>query len=612
MCHRKIRDGQKFCDSCKQKRKNKADESYLDSLLTSVGVKTEPVKEESPIEDYYEEGNPSEGYYDTQGLQDTDIPYGGELNVAEAFKDYSSTPGSNVPPANYVLPSSNLKDTAPESANNYAMDTTPELENGYDMDAAQETEASDMGIAPGMEDVQGAESVPVDDNMSGMDDMISDLLDDMDSADIEPQQEEPAIEEADLENIFDEAEAYATLLGKDEPQPQPEENNDEMFDVSSWGSGETDDQQPQEGLTDVEWNNNNGSVFDNDVDALFEEVDANIGKADGELPVDEQLNSVDESLFGENTEKISVNQAFSDFDPIEESISVTPKKKKKKKLSWFKRLFGNTNDEVTPDMIEADRVKKEEEARQEQLNREEKKKIAEKKKAEAEAEKARKKAEADAERNRKMALAAEKKAAEKEKARKKKETALAIAEYEMEHGKINKAGATILFVIFAILTIVIIIGTNIYSYNLSFENAQKDFDVRKYNEAYYEVYGYDPYTEIKEDDILLYDRIMTVMFVNTQLNSYEYYMKSNNREKALDSLLKGLQRYDKFFQLAQNLNITDDLDYVKDKILVKLSTEFNLSEEDAYKMMSIEETVDYSEYLYGLLGSYEEELEKYR
>ena len=614
MCHRKIRNGQKFCDSCKQKRKNKADESYLDSLLTSVGVKTEPVKEESPIEDYYEEGNPSEGYYDTQGLQDTDIPYGGELNVAEAFKDYSSTPGSNVPPANYVLPSSNLKDTAPEPANNYVMDTTPEPEKGYNMDAAQEPGTMDMGIAPGTEDMQGAENVHVDDNMSGMDDMISDLLDDMDSADIEPQSEEPAIEEADLENIFDEAEAYATLLGKDEPQPQPqpEENADEMFDVSSWGSGEPDDQQPQEGLTDVEWNNNNGSAFDNDVDALFEEVDANIGKAGGELPVDEQLNSVDESLFGENTEKISVNQAFSDFDPIEESISVTPKKKKKKKLSWFKRLFGNTNDEVTPDMIEADRVKKEEEARQEQLNREEKKKIAEKKKAEAEAEKARKKAEADAERNRKMALAAEKKAAEKEKARKKKETALAIAEYEMEHGKINKAGATILFVIFAILTIVIIIGTNIYSYNLSFENAQKDFDVRKYNEAYYEVYGYDPYTEIKEDDILLYDRIMTVMFVNTQLNSYEYYMKSNNREKALDSLLKGLQRYDKFFQLAQNLNITDDLDYVKDKILVKLSTEFNLSEEDAYKMMSIEETVDYSEYLYGLLGSYEEELEKYR
>ena len=36
-CHKKIRDGQKYCDSCKQKRKNKADESYLDSLLSSVG-----------------------------------------------------------------------------------------------------------------------------------------------------------------------------------------------------------------------------------------------------------------------------------------------------------------------------------------------------------------------------------------------------------------------------------------------------------------------------------------------------------------------------------------------------------------------------------------------
>ena len=172
----------------------------------------------------------------------------------------------------------------------------------------------------------------------------------------------------------------------------------------------------------------------------------------------------------------------------------------------------------------------------------------------------------------------------------------------MEHGKINKAGATILFVIFAILTIVIIIGTNIYSYNLSIENAQKDFEVKKYNEAYYEVYG----LKIQDEDIELYDKIMTVMYVNTQLNSYEHYMKSNNREKALDSLLKGLQRYDKYLQLAQRLGITDDLNYVKGKLLEKLQTEFNLTEIEAYKMVEIDDSVDYSEYLYELLGNYDD------
>ena len=134
------------------------------------------------------------------------------------------------------------------------------------------------------------------------------------------------------------------------------------------------------------------------------------------------------------------------------------------------------------------------------------------------------------------------------------------------------------------------------------KNAQEDFDIRKYNEAYYEVYG----LKIKDEDIELYDRIMTVMFVNHQLNSYEYYMTSNNREKALDSLLKGLQRYEKYLQLAQILNITDDLNYVKSEILHELDKEFNMTEEEAYGLVKVDDSVDYSEYIYSLLGEYEE------
>ena len=96
------------------------------------------------------------------------------------------------------------------------------------------------------------------------------------------------------------------------------------------------------------------------------------------------------------------------------------------------------------------------------------------------------------------------------------------------------------------------------------------------------------------------------MFVNHQLNSYEYYMTSNNREKALDSLLKGLQRYEKYLQLAQILNITDDLNYVKSEILHELDKEFNMTEEEAYGLVKVDDSVDYSEYIYSLLGEYEE------
>ena len=597
MCHRKIRDGAKFCDNCKQKRKNKADESYLDSLLNSVaGNQTPPKKQPEP--DYYPEEelengayfdqNGNTGYDDGSAMANPDSGmYGSDVNPMEGMTDFGDMTGSDP---NTMGIDEGISGNPMEMNGDFAASGEP-YENGIDV-GSENSGASDE-----------------------MDDMLSDILQNMDEA--EPQAPESDIREEDIENIFDEAEAYAALLnneGNAEAEPGASQD-DGMFDTAGEGqSGDLsssefdipDDTPGNEGgtpegfgqeeqdsdLIDIGWNDsgeNPGSEdgqsqdYEEDPDAALDEILLNAG------------------LQGENADYSSAEEAFSGFNPIEEEIS-KEEKPKKKKLSWFRRLFGNVNDEVTPEMIEADRIKKAEEEEQAKKEKEEKKKKNEEKKAQAQKEKERKKAEADAARNKKLALAIEKKNAAKEKAKKKKEQQLAIAEYELEHGKINKAGATILFVIFAILTIVIIIGTNIYSYNLSIENAQKDFEVKKYNEAYYEVYG----LKIQDEDIELYDKIMTVMYVNTQLNSYEHYMKSNNREKALDSLLKGLQRYDKYLQLAQRLGITDDLNYVKGKLLEKLQTEFNLTEIEAYKMVEIDDSVDYSEYLYELLGNYDD------
>lgn len=542
MCHRKIRDGQKFCDSCKQKRKNKADESYLDSLLSSVG-----------------------------GNQTEEDP---SLKKSRQFPAYTD----NNSISNGRTPSSRLSQK--ESAGNG--NRTEDLWNN-----AGNTDSSNY---------QGNDTNPE------MDDMLSDILSDMDEAGIPEQETESGIKEEDIENIFDEAEAYATLLSKEgEGVSIPDEG------LVQEASQENPD------LIDFEWNEPSENTVP-EMEASTEPM-PDEGEPGDDTGMDEII--LNEALLADVGDTASVQEAFSDFDPLDEELETTGKKrkkKKKKKLSWFKRLFGNVNDDVTPEMLEAEKQKKAKKKEEEKLKKAEKKKQEEERMAEILAEKERKKAEQDAERNRKLALSIEKKNAAKEKQRKKKEQALAIAEYELEHGKINKAGATILFVIFAILTIVIIIGTNIYSYNLSLANAREDFSVRKYNEAYYDVYGYD--LKIKEsgieDDILLYDKIMTVMYVKSQLNSYEYYMTSNNREKALDSLLKGLQKYDKYLKLAQELEITSDLDYVKTEILERLKSDFNLDEQDAGDLIAMLDPVDYSEYLYGLIGDYEEEIKKYK
>ena len=54
---------------------------------------------------------------------------------------------------------------------------------------------------------------------------------------------------------------------------------------------------------------------------------------------------------------------------------------------------------------------------------------------------------------------------------------------------------------------------------------------------------------ISDEDIELYDKIMTVMYVNKQLNSYNNYYAINRYPEAL-VFIKGLERYDKYIELA--------------------------------------------------------------
>ena len=97
---------------------------------------------------------------------------------------------------------------------------------------------------------------------------------------------------------------------------------------------------------------------------------------------------------------------------------------------------------------------------------------------------------------------------------------------------------------------------------------------------------------------MLYNKIMTVMYVNKQLNSYHSYYEMKKYPEALDSLLKGLNRYDRYIELATMLGIDDDMDYVRNQILSELDSVFHLTEEEALQIASMEDIADYSKKVY--------------
>lgn len=314
---------------------------------------------------------------------------------------------------------------------------------------------------------------------------------------------------------------------------------------------------------------------------------------------------------------LSTTEEFPDdfFEEMEQSVAEKPEEEKKTKKSkkqkvkeerpkeekpkkeneLYNKLFKNVpidpskiKEDPTPEEIAA---KKKESADKKAKDKEEKKALAEAKKAEAQRKKEEKKH-----------LAADKKEAKKAK---KLEEAKLVLE-EMKTTRINRVGASIVFAFFIIVAVVIIIGTNLASHSIAIQHAEKEFERKRYNAAYEEVYG----MEVKPEEQLLYDKIMTVMYVQKQLNSYNNFMVMEENAKALDSLIKGLQRYEKYMYLADELGITADFDYVRGQLLEAINQDFGLEEAETDQLVTlynegqrVDSQLDYSIAIYDAVNS---------
>lgn len=654
MCHKVIPDGKDFCDECEIKRANQADESYLDRLLSSVSSDSEPEPrrrrdessekpEERPsmadiIADVIAEEKENRESKETPII---DEPVFGETPASEEIS-FDDMPVSDEVSFNDAPVSDDITfDEAPAgdeisfdealAGDEISLDDAP-VGDEISFDEAPVTDEPAFDTGESVPYAEGAEVSEGDDLAtfgsdppSEIDSMITDLLSEM--PEDTPEEEKEFLDQDDIASIFSQQEEAGSdsdiaeiedvpdlsvddvpadesdLLSVKEPEMvdpfggdiAPSDVTEEPEMVDPFGGDITPSAESEE--PEVQFVNPGDEPAEENVlgaDELFALDDSTISEADlvsigGDEP--ENIDIMAEIESGALEDKIKA------LDAPDKDESA-PKKKKK---SLFQRLFGNVVEELTEEQKEARRKKAEEEEKQKAAIAEAKKKGAEEAKAAKAAQKELDKAEA--EEKKKQAEEAKRKAKEeaREKARKKKEAREALEISEEDEGKINKVGAGILFILFGVIAAFIILGTNTYTYNLSIENAQTDFLIRHYNEAYYDVYG----LTIKDEDIELYDRIMTVMYVNSQLNSYNYYMTSNNKDKALNSLIKGLEKYEKYYMLATTLHITDDLEYVKTNILNELNKTFKLTEEEAYAMMNINDVVDYSEYIYALLGTYD-------
>ncbi len=395
---------------------------------------------------------------------------------------------------------------------------------------------------------------------------------------------ESPYEESESDNDNQESEDdYLSLLNqisKDDPLAESVKDIEEMMNLAEESPRKSDS------ITDV------GGVFSDALKAVS-------GLNDPNLNEDEILGAIEDSKKkGKKKKEKKKKEKRAKKGSVDSEDGVEEEKKPKK--SFFQRIFGNVKDEKADISAKGDTFDDfggpfSTPAEPPKPTKEKK---AAKKKDKANKNQASDISDEEDTGSKKGKKEKVKKVKEKKPKKPKKEIMQVIDEIDEDVGRINRLGASIVFVFFALIAILVYVGTNMFNYTVAINHATNYFDTQKYTQAYYEVYG----VKIKDEDLLLYEKIQTVMFVNKELDSYNNNYTMKDYPKALDSLLKGLKRYNKYIELANLLGIKPDMDYVRKQILAELNKVYKMSEADANQMIKIQDQKEYSLKVYEVVS----------
>ena len=334
------------------------------------------------------------------------------------------------------------------------------------------------------------------------------------------------------------------------------------------------------------------------VEDIFQDALSAVGYSGDEEDLEQELNMSSEtqeesqdSQFDDILALDDIMQNASDEEgqPAEEGVQSVPvrkqKKEKKKKTSLWKRLFGNVITDETAALEEKEREEEEDPFLKKQAEL-----IEKKKQSEADKEEKEKKSQEDKERKQQIKAEKEAQKAEKKAEKKRlKEERAAQAEKEVV-GKINPIGATIVFILFATIGVLIMVGVWLLPRRANIKEAENEYANEQYIDAYQTISA----VSIKEDEQALYDKIVLCSKLERQIQSYQTNVSMNQKLEALHALLQGLDLYNKKQDEVKALKIQKEYLQMKTQIITYLAQDYNLDEAQANEINAITDEAEYT------------------
>ncbi len=149
-----------------------------------------------------------------------------------------------------------------------------------------------------------------------------------------------------------------------------------------------------------------------------------------------------------------------------------------------------------------------------------------------------------------------------------------------------KPKAIVMFVLFVAGAIILISMLNeTVNYNNSLSAAKYNMENGNYGKAYDALSG----LKLHKEDKSLYDQASAIMYVKRQYESYENYSSIGLHTEAINALIKGLERYNLYYDKAVELGVNKQVDEVRADIIKKLEEDYKISESEANNLLIMSE-----------------------
>ena len=354
-------------------------------------------------------------------------------------------------------------------------------------------------------------------------------------------------------------EPQAELQPHAEPQPENESIIDDKIEPeASVNNNAASEKIVDENMADIADNINqddensvNNDIYDNTPEEKTEKND---------LP-EEPDRSKDENVQ-------LIKEMYGDKDNLDENIA--PKKGLIAKLKYRIAQLKKKN---------AEEDKLEEEAELADIEEQKKKKEEKQAAAAVKKENAKKEKEVKAAEKKKAKDAkAAKKAAKPKKEKKPKP--------EPKPGDILKIKpkSIILFItlVASVIVLISLLNTTV-SYTTAISKAKTNLENGDYSKVYESLSG----MKLNKNDETLYRQATLITYVTRQYESYQNYMEMDMKTEAINALVKGLARYDTYYNEANSLGVGNQMKEARAQIIQAFNDTFKISESEAVSLVAM-------------------------